>query len=142
MIGKKRLPAAGWSEDEFIAVGNDTSCVIGSSERSTSKGCPLIRSPSRSPNEPLDDRYPVSVLIRHDACPAKVRKVSFSGRSAALPGIPAQYKLRSTYRFNFSRSIERCKARMNMHCATPAISQDRLSTPAHENVPSLPACFL
>src|SRR5690606_5380446 len=63
---------------------------IGSSEISTWRGLPERRSPSRIPVGLIEVSLLVSRLRKQLACSAKVSKVSFTGRSAALPGTPAQ----------------------------------------------------
>ncbi|MNV10825.1 hypothetical protein D3C71_1013670 [compost metagenome] len=63
---------------------------IGSSLMSTWMGLPVSLSPRRIPIGLKESLYPVSRLRKQVACVANVSKVSFKGKSAPFPGIPAQ----------------------------------------------------
>src|SRR4051812_35830113 len=61
----------------------------GPSYRSAKTGEEEMRSQNRIPFCGAAERYGPSWPIKQQACSAKLSKVSFTGSSAALPGIPA-----------------------------------------------------
>src|SRR5579862_1390352 len=120
--------------------------LSGSSEMSVWIGLPVSLSPRRMPVGESEEREEDSRFKKQLACSAKLSKLSFMGKSASLPGIPAQKICgapadSSLGTLSICASAEEIMLRMSLSLSGESVQASMLKCALTGNLPSLIASF-